>query len=313
MSNAAALKANYHDIYDSIDPKHFEGKLDGKVVLITGAGRGIGRATAVAFSRAGANVALLSRTKSQLEETAALCAEHGAKTLVLPADATDGNALNKAVQETENKLGPIAVLVNNAGANSLRPFKMFEFDNWWNVVDINLKAPMQLTHIVLPNMLKRNSGVIINVASRAGLMSRSMTTPYTTAKTALIRATACLQQEMTSAKTDISLFSLHPGGPKTEMNYSLIDNDVDAAMPGLKDAIMKFVDSQTDTVELCAYTCVFLATDPRAQYIKGRYIDVEQDIAAVCEAHEEIKENNLLDLKLEFPGNWEPDNNPPKR
>jgi len=125
-----------------------------------------------------------------------------------------------------------------------------------------------------------------------------MTTPYTTAKTALIRATACLQAEMNSDKKDIQLYSLHPGGPKTKMNEYLIDDDVDAAIPGFKDSVMNFVNSQKDTVDLCAYTCVFLAADARAKGIRGRYLDVEQDIVAVCDAADEIVDKNLLDLKV---------------
>jgi len=308
-----ALKASYNDIYPSIDPKNFVNTLKGKVALITGSGRGIGRATALAFAQAGADVAVLSRTKSELDETARLCEKEGVKTLVLPVDAMDSAAVEAAVKKIETTLGPIDILVNNAGANRLRPFKMFKFSDWWDIIDINLKAPMQLVSLVLPSMLERNSGVIINVASRAAIASRGMSTPYTTSKTALVRATACLQAEIDGDGKAVHCYSLHPGGPRTQMNDNLVDEDVDQAYPGMKANVANFVAIQKDTVQLCAYTCVFLAADARAEGIKGRYIDVEQDIAAVSEASEEIVAKNLHDLKLDLVGDWQPDQLMPKR
>jgi short-subunit dehydrogenase len=109
--------------------------------------------------------------------------------------------------------------VNNAGANRLAPFALTSISDWWRLMTVNVLGPMTVTHPVLNSMRKHNKGVIINVASRAGVVTGAFSSAYSSSKTALIRATGNIQQELNlEGKDGISLFSLHPGGVKTSMN-----------------------------------------------------------------------------------------------
>lgn len=135
-------------------------------------GRGIGRAIALAFAEAGADVALLARTKAQLDEVAGIVrSKFGRKALVFPADVVDAVAVQAAVDETEQSLGPLDIVVPNAGSSIIRPFEFTLFDDWWSIMEINLKAPMMLARMVLEGMQKRNSGSIIFISSMSGILS----------------------------------------------------------------------------------------------------------------------------------------------
>jgi short-subunit dehydrogenase len=113
----------------------------------------------------------------------------------------------------------VTILVNNAGANRLSPFAYTKPSDWWRLVTVNVLGPITVTFPVLNSMRKHNKGVIINVASRAGVVTGAFSSAYSTSKSALIRATGNIQQECNvEGKDGISLFSLHPGGVKTSMN-----------------------------------------------------------------------------------------------
>ncbi|KZT59526.1 NAD(P)-binding protein [Calocera cornea HHB12733] len=309
MSDPLDIKAVHTDVYSSIDPARFTHALAGKVALVTGAGRGIGRAIALAFAQADVKgIALLARSRGELEETAALCRKEkpGVEVCVCPADATKTKELDEAVDKAVKELGEIDILVNNAGANRLRPFHMTPPEEWWSILEVNLHGPAHLMSRVINPMRARNSGqYIINVSSRAAVMaSRGFASSYTSSKTALTRMTACVQAELDGdGKDKVCCFSLHPGGPKTKMNYDLVEPDVDAAYPGMHDKVRKFVDIQEDTVELCAWTVVYMCSG-RANKLRGRYFDVEQDIEAVVAAQEEVLAANKMDLKVDYAGGW---------
>lgn len=153
-----ATKNSLHaDVYDAIDPKNFVGKLKGKVVLVTGAGQGIGQGIAFGMAKAGATLALFDLTVEKLENTVKQCKEFGAgEILPLAVDVTDFKAVDQALStyvphdlcgcewglicRIEKKLGEIDVLVNNAGTNRRRPFHMMTFDQFWKVIEVNFKA-----------------------------------------------------------------------------------------------------------------------------------------------------------------------------
>lgn len=136
-------------------------------------GRGIGRAISLAFAQAGAHVALLARTKSQLDEVAEIITSvHQRKALVFPVDATDEKALAEAYSRTEQELGPVDIVIANAASFVWRPFVYTPFDEWWRMMEVNVKGPMFLTQLGMKSMRARNSGVIIIISSRAGLHNR---------------------------------------------------------------------------------------------------------------------------------------------
>jgi 3-oxoacyl-[acyl-carrier protein] reductase len=143
-------------------------KLEGRVVLVTGAGRGIGRALAHAFARAGAKVALLGRTKKNLLEVQKELKDSGATTFVVSADVADEGAVSRAVVAVEQQLGPADVLVNNAGIFAAAPVEKMDAVVFDRVLAVNLRGPFLMSRAVLPGMKSRKRGHIVNIASTAG-------------------------------------------------------------------------------------------------------------------------------------------------
>ena len=130
----------HHDVYPEIDGSHFVDAFRDTTVLVTGA-RGIGRAIVNAFARSGARMAIVARTQRELEELAQECEQkYGTKCCICVADQTDQNAIELAVAMVQRELGPIDVLVNNAAVLRLKPFVLGSMDDWWKVIEINLKG-----------------------------------------------------------------------------------------------------------------------------------------------------------------------------
>lgn len=157
----------HHDTYLYISPSKFTESLNGKVVLLTGAGRGIGRATALAFAAAGANVACISRTHSDTLSLVQEISQKGhPRAIAIAADVTDADAPARVVEEVRGELGSIDVLINNAGISRISDV---EHENGMGaameVVEVNVRGALNFIHAVVPSMIEKNSGVIINVRS----------------------------------------------------------------------------------------------------------------------------------------------------
>jgi NAD(P)-dependent dehydrogenase (short-subunit alcohol dehydrogenase family) len=208
-----------HAPYDTISSAILKDANAGKVALITGAGQGIGAAIAEALAKSGANVAILDLKVDNLVQTKKACLQHGVKVIDFACDVTDAAKIKQVMDDVEGKLGPINILVNNAGIFDQRPFMMSTFDGFWRQIEVNFKAPLMLIHEMLPRMRDRGSGCIINIASRSGTVDVPMTLGYVTSKAALIRATHTLQKEMELDGLDpaIHMYALHPGGVKSAM------------------------------------------------------------------------------------------------
>ena len=163
--NPQSTVTTHHDTYPYISPSKFTGALKGKVVLLTGAGRGIGRASALAFAAAGANVACISRT---LSDTLSLVQEISQKGLpravAIRADVSDTDAPARVMAEVERELGPVNVLVNNAGISRISDVEHeYSMEAAMKVLEVNVKGALNFIHAVIPNMIEQKSGVIINV------------------------------------------------------------------------------------------------------------------------------------------------------
>ena len=170
-------------------------KLDGNVAVITGAGRGLGRAMAAALAEAGADIVATARTESQIEESAGLVRDKGRRCLVVQCDVTDSESVNAMVDASLGEFGRIDILVNNAGGatdgfgNSLEAIT----DEQWRVgIATNLTGAMYCSRAVIPHMLERGSGKIINVTSGFGLRAGRNNFIYTSAKAGLINFTRSL-------------------------------------------------------------------------------------------------------------------------
>jgi NAD(P)-dependent dehydrogenase (short-subunit alcohol dehydrogenase family) len=152
------------------------------VVLVTGAGRGIGRATAIAFAREGARVALQGRTKKNLLDVQKELKDLGARSCVLPGDVSEEGTVARSVAATEQQLGPVDVLVNNAGIMALGPIEHIDALAFDRILAVNLRGPFLMMRAVLPEMKARRKGHIINIASTAGKRGFAGGGPYCASK-----------------------------------------------------------------------------------------------------------------------------------
>jgi 3-oxoacyl-[acyl-carrier protein] reductase len=193
--------------------------LKGKNALVTGAGKGIGRAVAIALAKEGANVALLARTASDLEKVASEIKPLGVKVSVATADITDMNSVNSAVEKIKKDLGGIDILINNAGTASFGKFLELEPAAWENIIRVNLMGVYYATRAVLPDMIERKTGDIINISSTAGQRGAAATSAYSASKFALIGLTESLMQEV--RKHNIRVSALTPSTVATDLAVEL--------------------------------------------------------------------------------------------
>lgn len=172
------------------------GFLEGQTAIVTGGGRGIGRGIALAFARAGATVAIASRSADQVERTAADVAAGGGRALALPTDVTSRAAVEALVAGTLEATGRIDVVVNNAGVFVWRAFAGLDEADWDRVLDTNLKASYLLTHAALPALKASGRGRVVNVASIHGSVAEANVVAHCAAKFGLIGLTKALAAEL---------------------------------------------------------------------------------------------------------------------
>jgi len=181
----------------------------GRTVLVTGAGRGIGRSICLRFAEEGARIAAVSRTESELAETARQVLAAGGQCSPLPADVTDPRAVEACVRKAEAGLGPVDILVNNAGVFIWRPFLKVSQEEWNLVLATNLTGAANLCRAVLPGMVERKRGRIVNVSSIHGIRGDANVAAHSAAKFGLIGLTQSLAREFRGA--NIAVNAVCPG------------------------------------------------------------------------------------------------------
>jgi 3-oxoacyl-[acyl-carrier protein] reductase len=204
--------------------------LKNKNALITGAGKGIGKAIAIALAKEGVNVILISRTQLDVEQLAVKIENFGVKSLALTADVSDINSINKAVETALSKFKTIDILINNAGIASFGKFLELEPTEWEKIIQVNLMGTYYTTRAVLPNMIERQTGDIINISSTAGLNGNALTSAYSASKFAVLGLTDSLMQEM--RKHNIRVTALTPSTVATDMakDLNLTDGNPEKVM-----------------------------------------------------------------------------------
>ncbi|NUT40921.1 MAG: SDR family oxidoreductase [Thermoactinospora sp.] len=242
--------------------------LSGKTALVTGASRGIGRAIAVAYAQAGADVALVSRSAESLDAVAKEVQQYGRRAVVIPADLSDRDAATRAVHQSIADLGHLDVVVNNAGgSNFMVEFKDLRLSGWDKLMRLNLDSAMAVCHAVAPHLLGRWSGSVINVASVGGLGAAPFLAPYGAAKAALVSLTKSLAVEWGSMGVRVN--ALCPGWVATDLNRNLWEDEETS-----KRTVGNVPLRRWGTAEEMAHPAVFLASDASA-YMTGQVLVVD--------------------------------------
>lgn len=196
------------------------GQLNGRVALVTGASRGIGRAVALELARRGVDVAMVARSTGDLQATAAQIEAQGRRALALAVDLDDAQAGEALVRQTREQLGPISILVNNAAV--VGPFGAtweVAAEEWERALRINLVVPFRLARLVLPEMLRAGWGRIINVSSGAARNPMERAGAYSVSKAGLDMLTRQLGIEL--AESGVAAVSVYPGVVDTAMQTAI--------------------------------------------------------------------------------------------
>ena len=196
--------------------------LAGKVALITGASRGLGKAIALAFAQAGARLVLVSRDRAMLDQTAQSARGFGAEGLVFEVDVTHEGAIGELQQSVARQFGAVDILVNNAGMNIRKPATEFSLDEWRKVIDTNLTSVFLMCRAFVPLMTGRGYGRILNLTSIMSHIALPGRTAYCASKAGLLGYTRALALELAPEK--ITVNGISPGPFATEINTPVLQN-----------------------------------------------------------------------------------------
>ncbi len=243
-------------------------RLEGKVSIVTGASRGIGRGIAVRLAQEGAKVVINHRGSAEgAEETARLIRAAGGEALVVQADVSRLDEAQRLVQETINAFGQVDVLVNNAGTTRDTLLMMMKEDQWDVVVDTNLKSVFSCCKAVARPMVKRKSGRIINISSVSGLAGQGGQTNYAASKAGVIAFSKSLAKELGSRNITVNVVA--PGFVPTALTEGIL-----AEGDNLQRAVEATPLGRLGTPEDVAGAVVFFASDD-ASFITGQVLSVD--------------------------------------
>jgi len=262
------------------------GDLAGRVAVVTGGGSGIGRAIAVALGGAGAAVAVCGRARVPLNETAELVSAAGAASRAIVCDVTDRDAVMATMAQVERTLGPIHTLVNGAGTLEAigLPWEI-DPEAWWKDVETSLRGAFLSAHAVLPGMIDRGRGVVVNITSEAAAYPDPYTSGYRAAKAAMAHLSGSLAAAC--APHRIEVFAVSPGTVKTAMTLRLARED-----PSWPERYAPSSDVDWVPPERVAALVVALASG-RGEGLSGRFLHASDDLDDLRRRLEEIDGDEL--------------------
>jgi len=286
---AEDLPVKHHQtVYPGIDPSKFRDSCKGKVVLITGASRGIGEATAYAFAECGATLFLISRNQATIDNTIKEVEARfpGTKVGSAVADVVQHEQVGAAVGKCIELFGKIDVAISNSGAMETLGVKMADLENvddWWQIFEVNVRGSFNVAHYVLP-YLEKTKGYIIFISSVAAQLRVPGSSAYQSTKHVINRVAEFAHLEHGDA--GVKVFSLHPGGVKTEL---------------AKSGGERLLSILNDDVTLAPWTMVRLVSGSD-DYLTGRYVSSAWDLDEVAQKYrEKILADDALKNRLALP------------
>jgi len=236
--------------------------LKGKVAIITGAARGIGKATATALAKEGVNVGLLARTESTLKEVATEIKSLGVKVAYATADVSSKEQVEAAISSLTNDLGAADILINNAGIGNFGTLLEMDPEEWKSIVDTNLMGTYYVTRAVLPQLIEKNGGDIINISSTNGLSGAATSSAYSASKFGVIGLTESLAQEV--RRNNIRVSALTPSTVATDLaiDTNLIKENDESKFMQPEDIAEFIVNQLKLNPRIYVKTASFIATNP---------------------------------------------------
>ncbi|KAI5364501.1 Putative short-chain dehydrogenase/reductase SDR, NAD(P)-binding domain superfamily [Septoria linicola] len=275
----------HHDTYGYINPEQFS--LQGRAVFITGASKGVGRATAIAYAKAGASyIAVAARSgldtlATKMLDAAVRVGKSAPNVLQLSVDVTSEESVGHAAKQAEQAFGRLDILINNAGyLENFVPITESDPKDWWRV---NIKGVYLVTRALLPLMLKTENGqkIVLNVSSIGAHFIMPGASGYQSGKLALLRLGEFLNADY--KEHDLLSLSVHPGSIPTELAKQMPEE------------VHKFL---IDAPELAADTMIWLTAE-RRDWLRGRYVSCNWDLKELLDKREQIVKDDLLKVRMD--------------
>ena len=250
-------------------------KLDGQVAVITGAGRGIGRAIALAYAREGAKLALAARSESELQDAVAAVSEHGTEAIAVPTDVTSRDDTERLAERVVERFGRIDVLVNNAGISGpVGPLQGNDIEDWVSTITVNVTGTFLVCRAVIPVMLEQSGGKIINLSGAGATNAWSNMSAYCSSKAAVVRLTEVLAQELDGK--GITVNALGPGSVHTSMWDRMTEQAEEAGADFIHQLGLRVTSGGGASIDECAELAVWLASGESGK-LTGRLISATTD------------------------------------
>lgn len=301
MSTSAILECNADDEANAStvanDSTPRRDALRSTVALVTGGGRGIGQIVARALAEAGAAVALVSRSADELDRTVRLIEAGGGTAAAVAADVADAATLSAAVTELQDRLGPIDLLVNNAGiVGPIGPLWEVDPIEWWTTMDVNLRGLVLSSQLVLPTMVARRRGRIINMASQAGVHRWPLVSAYSVSKAAVVKLTENLARE--TARYGISVFSVHPGLLPIGLSATVTDHAPTSHHERrIREWTLNELSEGRGALPADAVELIMRLAVGDGDSLSGRHLSVHDDLDSVLARRNEVSARDLYVLR----------------
>ncbi len=273
--------------------QRWQDSIAGQVVVVTGGGGVIGRAICEAFGRAGALVAVADLNEALLAATVTSMSQAGGRALGVQVDVTERASVEQMAARVERELGPVDLLVNNAGVlGAIGPIWEVDPDEWWKVWEVNVRGVMLCARAVLPSMVARRRGRIITMSSGTVLGPQKAFSAYPTSKTAVTRLTEHLALD--TRDHGISVFAITPGLVDTPLARQTFES-----LEGLKwiPQYKELYAERQVPPEIAAQRCVALATG-QTDRLSGCYIQLADDLDELTRRADEIEADGLYTLRI---------------